>query len=151
MYCEIKQIMSCYSHSIGRWITGRFALQLRLRLKNTKIGTRVTASSIFGVQYYFRYVGDVRMHVYGVDWTRFTPMIPDQLSIPRTQRRPGYKYRSFFFPSCNSISLVRTRALLAPINSIQTFNYCSTGIFNFYAGISGLNVDAVSFTTHPSS
>jgi len=38
----------------------------------------------------------------------------------------------FFFQAV--IQFHRTRTLFAPINSIQTFNYCSTGIFNFCAG-----------------
>lgn len=66
-------------------------------------------------------------------------MVPDQLSMPRT----GYIQvsslshslaRSLAFSSCNSISSDIECALLARINSIETFNYCSTGIFNFYTG-----------------
>lgn len=80
--------------SFNRTLSNRSGL-VAVTVKNTKTGTRVIVSSIFGVQYYFRYAERSNARI-GADWTRFTPMIPDQLSIPRTQQ-PGYEYRPFFF------------------------------------------------------
>jgi len=96
MHWKIKRIMSCYSHSIGRWITGRGLAAVK-KYENRYFWSAILLPICWAYE------------CSRTDWTRFTPMIPDQLSIPRTQRRPGYEYHPFF-SSCNSISPDTERA-----------------------------------------